>query len=255
MRRRIPLPAPRPLAALALAVVLVAPLAHGAQAQAGADQPAPAIKPSGSAAAAHSHPARLAAKPAPLVVPAAPPPPPVLPPPVAVPTRPPPPTPPAPVVADAPGEASKSASGLRVTFGAGRFDLNPESNQSITARAQAAPGPDASFTVTGYAPGGDDPSTPRRLSLSRALAVRSALMQAGIKSVHIYVKALGASAPNIAEGPPDRVDIEVTAAPAPATQSGTVPTPPPPAPAAPPATPAPPPMPPAPPVPTQKAAP
>jgi len=61
------------------------------------------------------------------------------------------------------------------------------------------------ITVTAYA-GGDpaDPSRARRTSLSRALAVRSALMEAGIRSTRIDVRALGLAA---GDGPPDRVDV------------------------------------------------
>ena len=52
----------------------------------------------------------------------------------------------------------------------------------------------------------EDPSTARRLSLSRALAVRSALMADGVTSSRIYVRALGATGGDEA---PDRVDLAV----------------------------------------------
>ena len=72
---------------------------------------------------------------------------------------------------------------------------------------------DASFSVSGYAPGmPEDPSTPRRLSLSRVLTVRSLLIAQGIASSRIYPKALGASAPDLAQGPADRADLVATAA-------------------------------------------
>jgi outer membrane protein OmpA-like peptidoglycan-associated protein len=138
---------------------------------------------------------------------------------VVVPTRPPPPPAPAPVAADAPDTVAKAANSLRITFGPDRSDLNPESDTAITDFAHGAAAPNATFTVTAFAPGGDDPSTPRRLSLSRALAVRSALMQAGVASVRIYVKALGATAPAIDAGPPDRVDVVMAVPPPPATQA------------------------------------
>jgi outer membrane protein OmpA-like peptidoglycan-associated protein len=266
MQRQFPSAAPRLLRALALTLALACAGAPGAWAQATpaprppaqpSTQAAPAARPpSGGPAAAHAHPptstpqgkptaahATPPAAPPPsassLIVPPAAPAAPVLPPPIVVPTRPPPPLTPAPVAADAPGTASTTADGLRITFGPDRADLNPESDAAITALAHAAPGPVATFNITAYAVGGDDPSTPRRLSLSRALSVRSALMQAGIASVRIYVKALGASAPTMAEGPPDRVDIVVVAGEAPAAPSaapapGAVPAPPaPPGPAAP----------------------
>jgi hypothetical protein len=67
-----------------------------------------------------------------------------------------------------------------------------------------------SFNVVAYAAGTpDDPSTARRLSLSRALAVRSALMADGVSSTHIYVRALGAPE---GDKTPDRVDISVLGA-------------------------------------------
>ena len=57
--------------------------------------------------------------------------------------------------------------------------------------------------------GGDaqTPSQARRMSLSRALAVRSELIKEGVRSTRIDVRALG----NKSEGgPPDRVDVIVT---------------------------------------------
>ena len=68
-------------------------------------------------------------------------------------------------------------------------------------------GDNTSFNVVAYAAGTpEDPSTARRLSLSRALAVRSALMADGVGSSRIYVRALGATGGDAA---PDRVDLAV----------------------------------------------
>jgi outer membrane protein OmpA-like peptidoglycan-associated protein len=139
-------------------------------------------------------------------VPLAPPPAPVLPPALVVPTRPPAPPAPAPVAADAPGAAVPIQAGLRVTFGEARADLNPATESALRALAGAASG-ETSFTVAAFAPGApEDPSTPRRLALSRALTVRAVLIAAGIPSVRIYVKALGASH-GVEDGPADRVDV------------------------------------------------
>jgi outer membrane protein OmpA-like peptidoglycan-associated protein len=56
-----------------------------------------------------------------------------------------------------------------------------------------------------YAAGNDDAtSQARRLSLSRALAVRSYLIEHGVRSTRMDVRALGNKVP---EGPPDRVDV------------------------------------------------
>ncbi len=156
-----------------------------------------------------------AAAPKPPAVPAAPPPGPVLPPPIVVPTRPVPPPPPVPVVPQAKGEATRTTDGgLRLTFGSGSADLNPSTDEALRTLAHAYPPFDTTlFTVTAYAAGtADDPSTPRRLSLSRALAARAVLIAEGVTSVRIFVRALGANAPTAADGPPDRVDVTVTTA-------------------------------------------
>lgn len=60
--------------------------------------------------------------------------------------------------------------------------------------------------VMAYASGGKDASKARRLSLSRALAVRSFLIDQGIGSTRIDVRALGNTAES---GPSDRVDLLV----------------------------------------------
>ena len=49
-------------------------------------------------------------------------------------------------------------------------------------------------------------SAARRLSLSRALAVRSFLIESGVSSTRIDVRALGTKSES---GPPDRVDLVV----------------------------------------------
>ena len=71
--------------------------------------------------------------------------------------------------------------------------------------------------VTAFAAGSpEDPSTPRRLSLARALAARAVLINEGIASTRIYVRALGSAA---GDGPADRVDLSAapaSAMPAPA---------------------------------------
>ena len=98
---------------------------------------------------------------------------------------------------------------MRITFGPGRSDLNDATADALRKLAHDVPA-DASFSVSGYAPGmPEDPSTPRRLSLSRVLTVRSLLIAQGIASSRIYPKALGASAPDLAQGPADRADLVV----------------------------------------------
>jgi len=152
-----------------------------------------------------------AAKPArklPLVPPAPPANPVIAPPPILLPTHAPEPPPPVPLRADAPGQASTLPDGTRVTFGPGASTLNPSTFAAILAvAAQARANPAMIVGVTAWAPGTpDDPSTPRRISLDRALAARAVLIANGIVSERIRTVAkgmtdIGTSAPG------DRVDI------------------------------------------------
>ena len=119
-----------------------------------------------------------------------------------------------PVVANAPGAGHAFPGGTRIVFGNGRGELSPASEQSIRLLVSQAPKNETvSYNVLAYAPGtAEDPSTARRLSLARALAVRSVLMSAGVASTRIYVRALGAAA---GSATPDRVDVSVLGANAP----------------------------------------
>lgn len=64
---------------------------------------------------------------------------------------------------------------------------------------------EARLQLKAYASGkGNDTSKARRLSLSRALAVRSFLIENGLRSTRIDVRALGIARDG---GAPDRVDI------------------------------------------------
>jgi outer membrane protein OmpA-like peptidoglycan-associated protein len=130
---------------------------------------------------------------------------PVPPPPAAAQPAPP---PPPPISDSAASAATATGAGLRVTFGAGQTDLSPASAAAIKSIVQSTPtGDSTSFNVMAYAAGTpEDPSTARRLSLARALAVRSALMADGVTSSRIYVRALGATGGDEA---PDRVDLAV----------------------------------------------
>lgn len=121
----------------------------------------------------------------------------------------PPPAPP--VTATSTTRAGESAAGMRLTFDAAATDLSAASMDAIRRYIGAAPNRDtATFNVLAYAAGkADDPSVARRLSLSRALAVRTALIAEGVASSRILVRALGAQA---AGGPPDRVDVSLLGA-------------------------------------------
>jgi outer membrane protein OmpA-like peptidoglycan-associated protein len=131
-------------------------------------------------------------------------------------------------VAGADTAAAATANGLRVTFGKDVTDLSPAIADQIKALLQSVPDSGTgtaetkSFEVVAYATGTpSDPSTARRLSLSRALAVRSVLLADGVPSARIYVRALGsqsgapqsgASEPRgslSGDAPADRVDLTV----------------------------------------------
>lgn len=158
-------------------------------------------------------------------IPAGPPSAAVIPPPVAVPNSPPPPPPPVTVSTDAPGTASDIPGGIRITFGDGRTDLNPSTQAAVESLAAAARSQGGvPINVIAHAPGvPDDPSTPRRLALTRGLTARAVLIHAGIPSTRIYVRALGPT--DVGDAPANRVDIilgnqtaqAAPASPAPAT--------------------------------------
>jgi outer membrane protein OmpA-like peptidoglycan-associated protein len=97
---------------------------------------------------------------------------------------------------------------VRLVFDSGKTDLTPDEEAAIRDLAHAIPAPAvSSVNVVAYAAGKpDDPSTARRLSLSRGMAVRSVLLASGVPSAQIYVRALGATA---SDGPADRVELTV----------------------------------------------
>jgi outer membrane protein OmpA-like peptidoglycan-associated protein len=202
-----PLPAPSPAAPSPTNVPANAPLSAAAPAKPG--QPAPFVIPQT------------------LDVPEAPPASPLLPPAApAPPAHPNVPPPPPPVVASAVGEVLHVPGGTRLTFAPGSADLNPATDAALREiGAEVAKNPAEVVYVIAYASGPkDDPSTPRRLSLDRALAARAVLMQQGVPSTRIYVRALGTSA---TEGPADRVDLVVTTSTAAVAAAPPPPTPPP----------------------------
>jgi len=178
-----------------------AALATGPMPAAGAPTPAAGPTPPAAPTQPALPPATFAAAPPPVAV--IPPVQPPVPPASASPPAPP------PITANAATTAAATPAGLRLTFNKGQSDLSPESADSIKQLVQTAPHTDTvSYNVLAYASGDpDDPSVARRLSLARAIAVRSALMADGVPSARIYLRALG-SQPG-GGGPPDRVAIDV----------------------------------------------
>lgn len=96
----------------------------------------------------------------------------------------------------------------QIPFAAGAADL-PADSKSVLDQAVAKLKQDdeARLQIVAYASGNEDSgSQARRLSLSRALAVRSYLIDQGVRSTRMDVRALGNHVPS---GPADRVDILV----------------------------------------------
>jgi len=149
--------------------------------------------------------------------------------PVAPPPPPAPPAPPAPPVAapatppatgaaaasaaltsrPAPTGALKPGQQFRLGFDSGSAAISDGTETQLEGLAKSMKQDgNLRLQLLAYAGGGaQTPSQARRLSLSRALAVRSKLIEKGIRSTRIDVRALG----NKSEGgPPDRVDIIIT---------------------------------------------
>ncbi|WP_339861843.1 OmpA family protein [Thalassospira alkalitolerans] len=94
-----------------------------------------------------------------------------------------------------------------LAFGSGSFELNNAARSQLDNIVKAM-GSDDSLRIQlqAYAEGdSNNASKARRLSLSRALQVRSYLIDKGVRSTRIDVRALGA---NVQSGPADRVDIK-----------------------------------------------
>lgn len=99
---------------------------------------------------------------------------------------------------------------LRLEFAGESAELDAAMRDRLLELARQLRG-DESLRVQlmAYAAGeGGDASRARRLSLSRALAVRSFLLDQGVRSTRMDVRALGH---NVPDGPPDRVDIVTSA--------------------------------------------
>jgi hypothetical protein len=97
-------------------------------------------------------------------------------------------------------------------------DLPPAEQAALQDFAHNRASRPMQYVVSAYAaaaPGDDDPSTPRRLALSRAQAVQAALLEAGVPGGRIRLLALGAAGGS----PPDRVEVVASPSGAPASPS------------------------------------
>jgi outer membrane protein OmpA-like peptidoglycan-associated protein len=123
--------------------------------------------------------------------------------------------PPVPEVPAPPGQTQTAAVAptetidldARLLFAEGSAELSAEDKQKLLALAdQLQRDPEIRIQLLAFAAGDDEtPNAARRLSLSRALAVRSFLVDQGITAARVQVRALGQGSEN---GPPDRVDIK-----------------------------------------------
>jgi outer membrane protein OmpA-like peptidoglycan-associated protein len=83
--------------------------------------------------------------------------------------------------------------------------LSDTAQQQLKQMAAALTSNERRIQLKAFASGTSDrPSAARRESLSRALAVRSYLIENGVRSTRIDVRALGAPTD---DGPSDRVDV------------------------------------------------
>jgi outer membrane protein OmpA-like peptidoglycan-associated protein len=101
---------------------------------------------------------------------------------------------------------SAVAGQVSVSFAEGASELSPEAKSSLDEVAERLRGDDGlRVQLLAYAVAIDDnTSRARRMSLSRALAVRAYLIEKGVRSTRMDVRALGS---NVDGEPADRVDI------------------------------------------------
>jgi outer membrane protein OmpA-like peptidoglycan-associated protein len=107
------------------------------------------------------------------------------------------------------GQPLKSGTSTRIGFSAGSAKLNSDASAHLQdVSASLKKNGALRIQLLAYAGAKDgSASQARRLSLSRALAARSYLIEKGIRSTRIDVRALGNRSGN---GPTDRIDIIVT---------------------------------------------
>ncbi|MDH3597076.1 MAG: OmpA family protein, partial [Rhodospirillales bacterium] len=93
----------------------------------------------------------------------------------------------------------------RFVFAAGSAELSDQAKRDLeTLAGQLRAEADRRIQLLAYAGGETGASRARRLSLSRALAVRAFLVEKGVATGRVDVRALGGK---VKEGPADRVDV------------------------------------------------
>ncbi len=105
-------------------------------------------------------------------------------------------------------EETKTGQALRVVFGATASKLPAAAKNDLKALAKKMKGKDNfRLQLMAYAGGKSlSASKARRMSLSRALSVRSFLIENGVRSTRIDVRALGSKT---TEKPLNRVDVNI----------------------------------------------
>jgi outer membrane protein OmpA-like peptidoglycan-associated protein len=105
-----------------------------------------------------------------------------------------------------PATATASNGTLQIRFNVNSSDLPSNATSALDGLVKKLKGdPNLRIQLHGYASGPtNSPSQARRLSLFRALSVRTHLMKSGVRSTRIDVRALGV---NSSGGPKDRVDV------------------------------------------------
>jgi outer membrane protein OmpA-like peptidoglycan-associated protein len=108
--------------------------------------------------------------------------------------------------ASLPPAAAPTGNEVRIEFPADSAEIPDTAKAALDQLAQQLGSDEAErIQLLAYAAGSDDnASRARRMSLSRALAVRSYLIAKGVRSTRMDVRALGN---NVQGSPPDRVDI------------------------------------------------
>ena len=104
------------------------------------------------------------------------------------------------------GTVESNGGQMRLTFAPGSAELSDEAKRELQALAKSLVQNGSSrVQLLAYAAdSGDGASRARRMSLSRALAVRAFLIDQGVRSNRMDVRAQGS---NVGDGPADRVDV------------------------------------------------
>ncbi|GCE91256.1 hypothetical protein MSKU15_2857 [Komagataeibacter diospyri] len=107
------------------------------------------------------------------------------------------------------GRAERITGGTRLHFTTQSADMNSRMISALQTFATVMQKlPDQHISIAAYGEGrADDPSTPRRVALSRGLAARSVLLHAGIAPTRIYVRAVGLPDENAHGAGADCIDV------------------------------------------------